>query len=196
MAHRRFRLTKAQIRAFFGLSQSVTKLNFDDNAEFRQKEVFSWRDASQEDADEVKAGEAGLNFIKLDGDIGCLVNGAGLAMATMDIIKLNGGSPANFLDVGGGATPETVKKAFEILLADPKVKSIFINIFGGIMRCDYIAEGVIKATKELQMTIPLVVRLKGTKEAEAKAMIKESGLKIIAFDGLDDAAERAVQLAN
>jgi len=136
-----------------------------------------------------------LNFIKLDGSIGCLVNGAGLAMATMDVLALHGGNPANFLDVGGGATPETVKKAFEILLSDPKVKSIFINIFGGIMRCDYIAEGVIKATKELALEIPLVVRLKGTKEAEAKAMIKESGLKIIPFDSLDEAAEAAVQLA-
>ena len=172
------------------------KFGFDDNADYRQKEIFSWRDTSQEDPDEVRAAESGLNFIKLDGDIGCLVNGAGLAMATMDIIKLNGGQPANFLDVGGGATPETVKKAFEILLADPKVKSIFINIFGGIMRCDYIAEGVIKAASELDLQIPLVVRLKGTKEAEAKEMIRSSGLKIIPFDGLDEAAERAAQLAN
>jgi succinyl-CoA synthetase beta subunit len=116
-------------------------------------------------------------------------------MATMDVLSLHGGNPANFLDVGGGATPETVKKAFELLLADPKVKSIFINIFGGIMRCDYIAEGVIKATKELGLKIPLVVRLKGTKEAEAKQMIKDSGMKIIPFDGLDDAARHAVKLA-
>ncbi|TRM60111.1 hypothetical protein BD626DRAFT_505543 [Schizophyllum amplum] len=172
------------------------KFGFDENAEFRQKDIFALRDVSQEEPSEVEAAKAGLNFIKLDGSIGCLVNGAGLAMATMDVLALHGGNPANFLDVGGGATPDTVKKAFELLLSDPKVKSIFINIFGGIMRCDYIAEGVIKATKELQMTIPLVVRLKGTKEAEAKAMIKESGLKIIAFDSLDDAAERAVQLAN
>jgi succinyl-CoA synthetase beta subunit len=168
------------------------KFGFDDNAEFRQKDVFDLRDISQEEPSEVEAQKANLNFIKLDGNIGCLVNGAGLAMATMDVLSLHGGQPANFLDVGGcarvsdfpfqgsisrqfdfifffrGATPETVKKAFEILLADPKVKSIFINIFGGIMRCDYIAEGVIKATKELSLTIPLVVRLKGTKEAEAK----------------------------
>ena len=162
------------------------KFGFDDNAEFRQKDVFDLRDISQEEPSEVEAQKANLNFIKLDGSIGCLVNGAGLAMATMDVLSLHGGQPANFLDVGGyalqitfrfrshshcvfsGATPETVKKAFEILLADPKVKSIFINIFGGIMRCDYIAEGVIKATKELSLTIPLVVRLKGTKEAEAK----------------------------
>jgi len=171
------------------------KFGFDDNAEFRQKDVFDLRDISQEAPSEVEAQKFGLNFIKLDGNIGCLVNGAGLAMATMDVLSLHGGNPANFLDVGGGATPETVKKAFEILLSDPKVKSIFINIFGGIMRCDYIAEGVIRATKELGLTIPLVVRLKGTMEQAAKEMIKESGLKIVAFDSLDDAAERAVQLA-
>jgi len=117
-------------------------------------------------------------------------------MATMDVLALHGGNPANFLDVGGGATAETVKKAFEILLRDPKVKSIFINIFGGIMRCDFIAEGVIKATKELRLEVPLVVRLKGTKETEAKKMIKDSGLRIISFDSLDEAAEKAVQLAN
>ena len=171
---------------YFSFCSMDAKFGFDDNAEFRQKEVFDLRDISQEEPSEVEAQKANLNFIKLDGNIGCLVNGAGLAMATMDVLSLHGGQPANFLDVGGyavfisvlgsihthllirGATPETVKKAFEILLADPKVKSIFINIFGGIMRCDYIAEGVIKATKELSLTIPLVVRLKGTKEAEAK----------------------------
>ncbi|KIJ68653.1 hypothetical protein HYDPIDRAFT_106885 [Hydnomerulius pinastri MD-312] len=172
------------------------KLGFDENAEFRQRDVFDLRDVSQEEPSEVEAQKANLNFIKLDGSIGCLVNGAGLAMATMDVLSLHGGNPANFLDVGGGATPETVKKAFEILLSDPKVKSIFINIFGGIMRCDYIAEGVIRATKELGLSIPLVVRLKGTKEAEAKQMIRESGLKIIPFDDLDEAAEKAVQLAH
>ncbi|KAL0579797.1 succinate--CoA ligase beta chain [Marasmius crinis-equi] len=171
------------------------KFGFDDNAEFRQQDVFTLRDISQEEPSEVEAQKANLNFIKLEGNIGCLVNGAGLAMATMDVLSLHGGNPANFLDVGGGATPTTVKKAFEIILSDPKVKSIFINIFGGIMRCDYIAEGVIKATKELDLSIPLVVRLKGTKEQEAKDMIRESGLKIIAFDDLDEAAERAVQLA-
>jgi len=154
------------------------------------------RDISQEPPSEVEAGKYGLNFIKLDGDIGCLVNGAGLAMATMDVLKLNGGDPANFLDVGGGATPETVKKAFEILLADKGVKAIFINIFGGIMRCDYIAEGVIKATKELELRIPLVVRLQGTKEHEAKELIRKSGLKIYAYDGLDEAASKAVQAAS
>ncbi|KAF8203248.1 succinyl-CoA synthetase beta chain, SSC-beta [Pholiota molesta] len=170
------------------------KFGFDDNAEFRQRDVFALRDISQEEPSEVEAQKANLNFIKLDGSIGCLVNGAGLAMATMDVLSLHGGNPANFLDVGGGATPETVKKAFEIIVTDPKVKSIFINIFGGIMRCDYIAEGVIKAAKELNLTIPLVVRLKGTKEAEAKQMIKESGLTIIPFDSLDEAAEQAVKL--
>ena len=149
------------------------KFGFDDNADFRQRDIFSLRDISQEEPSEVEAQKANLNFIKLDGTIGCLVNGAGLAMATMDVLSLHGGNPANFLDVGGGATPETVKKAFEILIADPKVKGIFINIFGGIMRCDYIAEGVIKATRELEMKIPLIVRLKGTKEAEAKQCVPD-----------------------
>jgi len=149
---------------------------------------------SQEDPDEVEAAKSGLNFIKLDGNIGCLVNGAGLAMATMDTLKLNGGNPANFLDVGGGATAEAVKTAFELLLsANPK--SLFVNIFGGIMRCDVIAEGIIQATKELDMTVPLVVRLQGTKEAEAKQMIKDSKMKIFAFDDLDEAAAKAVEAA-
>ncbi|KAJ1310356.1 hypothetical protein OPQ81_007094 [Rhizoctonia solani] len=170
------------------------KFGFDDNADFRQKDVFALRDVSQEDPTEVEAAKYNLNFIKLDGNVGCLVNGAGLAMATMDVLKLHGGDPANFLDVGGGATPDTVKKAFELLLSDKKVTSIFLNIFGGIMRCDYIAEGVIKATKELKLTVPLVVRLQGTKEKEAKQLIKDSGLKIYAFDGLDEAAAKAVEL--
>ncbi|WVW81086.1 hypothetical protein I302_103077 [Kwoniella bestiolae CBS 10118] len=171
------------------------KFGFDDNADFRQKDVFKLRDTTQEDAQEVEAAEYGLNFIKLDGDIGCLVNGAGLAMATMDVLNLHGGSPANFLDVGGGATADAVKKAFELLLTSKNVKSIFVNIFGGIMRCDVIAEGIIKATKELELSIPLVVRLQGTKEAEAKKMINESGLKIFPFDGLDEAASKAVEAA-
>ncbi|KAK1922959.1 hypothetical protein DB88DRAFT_493305 [Papiliotrema laurentii] len=171
------------------------KFGFDDNADFRQKDVFKLRDTTQEDAQEVEAAEYGLNFIKLDGDIGCLVNGAGLAMATMDVLNLHGGQPANFLDVGGGATADAVKKAFELLLSSKNVKSIFVNIFGGIMRCDVIAEGIIKATKELELSIPLVVRLQGTKEAEAKKMIKESGLKIYPFDGLDEAAAKAVEMA-
>jgi len=171
------------------------KLGFDENAEFRQKKVFDLRDKTQEDAAEVEAAEYGLNFIKLDGNIGCLVNGAGLAMATMDVLKLNGGNPANFLDVGGSATADAVKKAFELLLTEKSVRSIFVNIFGGIMRCDVIAEGIIKATKELQLEIPLVVRLQGTKEQEAKKLIKESGMKIFAFDGLDEAASKAVEVA-
>ncbi|KAI5124450.1 hypothetical protein M0805_008334 [Coniferiporia weirii] len=171
------------------------KFGFDDNASFRQQDVYALRDVTQEEPSEVEAQKYDLNFIKLDGNVGCLVNGAGLAMATMDVLSLHGGQPANFLDVGGGATPETVKKAFEILLADPSVKSIFINIFGGIMRCDYIAEGVIKATKDLSLSVPLIVRLKGTKEEEAKQLIKESGLKIFAYDSLDEAAEQAVQAA-
>ncbi|KAL7421265.1 succinate--CoA ligase beta chain [Cryptotrichosporon argae] len=171
------------------------KFGFDDNADFRQKDVFKLRDTTQEDPQEVEAAEYGLNFIKLDGNIGCLVNGAGLAMATMDVLNLHGGSPANFLDVGGGATADAVKKAFELLLSSSSVKSIFVNIFGGIMRCDVIAEGIIKATKELELSIPLVVRLQGTKEAEAKKMIKESGLKIFPYDGLDEAAAKAVEMA-
>ncbi|KAK9894654.1 succinyl-CoA synthetase beta chain SSC-beta [Cystobasidium minutum MCA 4210] len=171
------------------------KLGFDENAEFRQEKVFSLRDKTQEDAAEVEAAEYGLNFIKLDGNIGCLVNGAGLAMATMDVLKLNGGNPANFLDVGGSATADAVKKAFELLLTEKSVRSIFVNIFGGIMRCDVIAEGIIKATKELKLEIPLIVRLQGTKEAEAKKLIKESGLAIFPFDGLDEAAAKAVEAA-
>ncbi|KAL4399565.1 succinate--CoA ligase beta chain [Malassezia pachydermatis] len=172
------------------------KLGFDDNADFRQKEIFDMRDVSQEDPSEVQAGKYGLNFIKLEGNIGCLVNGAGLAMATLDVLSLNGGKPANFLDVGGGANTEAVKQAFEILLASKDVRAIFVNIFGGIMRCDVIAEGIVEATKQLDMKIPLVVRLQGTKEAEAKALIKESGLKIQAFDDLDIAAKKAVEAAH
>ena len=151
------------------------KLGFDDNAEFRQKEIFSWRDKSQEDAEEVKAAESGLNFIKLDGDIGCLVNGAGLAMATMDIIKLNGGQPANFLDVGGGATPAAIKDAFDLITSDPKVTAIFVNIFGGIVRCDAIAQGLISVVKTMSLRTPIVARLQGTNmELAAKLVSLES----------------------
>ena len=171
------------------------KLGFDDNADFRQEDVFALRDISQEEPSEVEAQKANLNFIKLDGSIGCLVNGAGLAMATMDVLTLHGGQPANFLDVGGGANAAAVKKAFELLLESKDVRAIFVNIFGGIMRCDVIAEGIIQATKELQLSIPLVVRLQGTKEGEAKKLIKESGLKIFAFDDLDKAAQAAVDAA-
>ena len=171
------------------------KLGFDENADFRQKEVFEMRDLTQEDPSEVKAGKYGLNFIKLDGNIGCLVNGAGLAMATLDVLSLNGGKPANFLDVGGGANAEAVKQAFDIVLESEGVRAIFVNIFGGIMRCDVIAEGIIKATKEMDLHVPLVVRLQGTKEEEAKELIRKSGLKIQAYNDLDEAARKAVEAA-
>ncbi|OJJ06856.1 hypothetical protein ASPVEDRAFT_340127 [Aspergillus versicolor CBS 583.65] len=171
------------------------KLGFDDNAEFRQKEIFSWRDTTQEDADEVKAAEHGLNFIKLDGDIGCLVNGAGLAMATMDIIKLNGGSPANFLDVGGGATPAAIKSAFELITSDPKVSAIFVNIFGGIVRCDAIAQGLINVVQEMGLRTPIVARLQGTNMEQAHKLINESGLKIFSIEDLQNAAEKSVQFS-
>ncbi|KAF9740043.1 Succinate--CoA ligase [ADP-forming] subunit beta, mitochondrial [Paraphaeosphaeria minitans] len=171
------------------------KLNFDDNADFRQKEVFEWRDITQEDADEVKAAASGLNFIKLDGDIGCLVNGAGLAMATMDIIKLNGGSPANFLDVGGGATPEAIKQAFELITSDPKVTAIFVNIFGGIVRCDAIAMGLISVVETMNLRIPIIARLQGTNMEQAHKLINDSGLKIFSIDDLQAAAEKSVQFS-
>ncbi|CDS13773.1 hypothetical protein LRAMOSA05947 [Lichtheimia ramosa] len=172
------------------------KLNFDDNAEFRQQDIFALRDFTQEDSRETAAAKYHLNYIGLDGHIGCLVNGAGLAMATMDIIQLHGGKPANFLDVGGAATPETVKAAFEIITSDPQVTSAFVNIFGGIMRCDIIAQGIIAAAKELDMKIPLVVRLQGTKVEEAKKLIAESGLKIYANDDLDAAAKKVVKFSD
>jgi len=172
------------------------KLRFDDTAEYRQKELFKLRDYTQEDAKEVAATKYDLNYIALDGAIGCLVNGAGLAMATMDIIKLHGGDPANFLDVGGGATAEAIKEAFKIITADPKVHSILVNIFGGIMRCDVIAEGIIAATKELNLKTPIVVRLLGTKVEEAKKLIKDSKLRILPRDDLDEAAHLAVYLAD
>ncbi|KAL1894306.1 succinate--CoA ligase beta chain [Ceratocystis pirilliformis] len=171
------------------------KFGFDDNADFRQKEVFEWRDTTQEDPDEVRAAASGLNFIKLDGDIGCLVNGAGLAMATMDIIKLNGGSPANFLDVGGGATPAAIKEAFELITSDPKVTAIFVNIFGGIVRCDAIANGLIQTVQELDLKIPIIARLNGTNMEAARKLINDSGLKIFSIDDLQNAAEKAVQLS-
>jgi len=172
------------------------KMRFDDNAEFRQPAIFGERDWSQEDAREVEAAQHNLNYIALDGNIGCLVNGAGLAMATMDIIKLNGGDPANFLDVGGGATAEQVKEAFKIITDDPQVNAIMVNIFGGIMRCDVIAEGVIAAAQELQLKVPIVCRLQGTNVEDAKALIAASGLRIIAVDNLDEAARMAVKLSS
>ncbi|MCJ1227097.1 Succinate--CoA ligase [ADP-forming] subunit beta, mitochondrial [Toensbergia leucococca] len=171
------------------------KLTFDDNADFRQKEIFSWRDTTQEDADEVKAAEHGLNFIKLDGDIGCLVNGAGLAMATMDIIKLNGGQPANFLDVGGGATPAAIKQAFDLITSDPKVTAIFVNIFGGIVRCDAIAQGLISVVESMNLRTPIIARLQGTNMEMAHKLINESGLKIFSIEDLQSAAEKSVQFS-
>ncbi|KAK6456086.1 succinate--CoA ligase beta chain [Scheffersomyces xylosifermentans] len=171
------------------------KLGFDDNASFRQEEVFSWRDPTQEDPEEVEASKYGLNFIKLDGNIANIVNGAGLAMATMDIIKLYGGAPANFLDCGGTATPETIEKAFGLILSDKQVNGIFVNIFGGIVRCDYVAEGLIAAAKTFKLEIPVVVRLQGTNMAQAKELIDKSGLKLFAFEELDAAAEKIVELA-
>merc|ERR1712203_1221662 len=171
------------------------KLKFDDNADFRQKAVFDQRDWSQEDQREVAAAEYNLNYIALDGDIGCMVNGAGLAMATMDIIKLHGGSPANFLDVGGGATAHQVKEAFKIITGDPKVNAILVNIFGGIMRCDVIAEGIIAAARELNLATPIVVRLQGTMVDEAKVLIAASGMKILPVSDLDEAARLSVKIS-
>lgn len=171
------------------------KINFDDNAEFRHKEIFEQRDLTQEDEREVRASAHDLNYIGLDGNIGCLVNGAGLAMATMDIIKLHGGEPANFLDVGGSATESQVKEAFTILNDDPHVEAILVNIFGGIMRCDVIAQGIIAAANSLNMRIPVVVRLQGNRVDEAKELIRNSGLKLISSDDLDLAAKKACKLA-
>jgi succinyl-CoA synthetase beta subunit len=171
------------------------KMNFDDNALFRHPEIESMRDFDEEDAREVQASKFGLNYIGLDGTIGCLVNGAGLAMATMDIIKLHGGKPANFLDVGGGASKEMVTNAFRILLSDEHVKAIFVNIFGGIMRCDVIAEGVITAAKEIGLRVPLVVRLEGTNVAEGKKLLEQSGLAIQTSDDMTDAAKKVVAAA-
>jgi len=171
------------------------KVNFDDNAAYRQSSIFARRDTTQEDAREVEASRYDLNYIGLDGTIGCMVNGAGLAMSTMDIIKLKGGSPANFLDVGGGANATQVQKAFEILNTDPNVKAILVNIFGGIMRCDVIATGIINAAKEIGIRKPLVIRLQGTNVKEAKVLIESSGFRMILADDLEDAAEKAVGVA-
>lgn len=168
------------------------KINFDDNASFRQSQIFAQRDHSQEDVREVEAAKYDLNYIGLTGEIGCMVNGAGLAMATMDIIKLHGGTPANFLDVGGGATADQVTHAFELLNADNRVKAILVNIFGGIMKCDTIAEGIVQAAKHVGLKVPLVVRLEGTNVERGKKLIQESGLDIIAAADLDDAAKKAV----
>jgi succinyl-CoA synthetase beta subunit len=169
------------------------KMNFDDNALFRHKDVEAMRDEDEEDPAELEAGKHNLNYIKLDGNIGCMVNGAGLAMATMDIIKLYGGAPANFLDVGGGATKERVTTAFKIILSDANVEGILVNIFGGIMRCDVIAEGVIAAAREVSLHVPLVVRLEGTNVELGKKILAQSGLPILSADNLADAAEKIVK---
>ena len=168
------------------------KVSIDDNALYKHKDIAEMRDETEEDPAEIEASKHELNYIKLDGSIGCMVNGAGLAMGTMDIIQLHGGSPANFLDVGGGATKERVAKAFSIILQDPNVKVILVNIFGGIMKCDIIAEGVVAAAKELSIQVPLVVRLEGTNVDLGKEILNKSGLAIISADNLEDAAQKAV----
>ena len=169
------------------------KLNFDDNALWQHEVIGAMRDPHEEDARELEAGESGLSYISLDGNIGCMVNGAGLAMATMDLIQLHGGEPANFLDVGGGATTETVTHAFRLILADEKVQAVLVNIFGGIMQCDVIANGIIEAIKQVDLTVPLVVRLEGTNVELGKQILADSGLNLIAADGLSEAAQKAVQ---
>jgi succinyl-CoA synthetase beta subunit len=168
------------------------KVNSDDNATFRHKDLAAMRDTTQEDEAEVRASEYDLNYVTMDGNIGCMVNGAGLAMATMDVIALNGGSPANFLDVGGGATKERVTEAFKLILSSDKVKAIFVNIFGGIVRCDMIAEGIIAAVKEVDVKVPVVVRLEGTNVEAGKKLLAESGLAITPADDINDGAKKAV----
>ena len=172
------------------------KVNFDDNAMYRHKDYADLRDLNEEEPLEIEASKSDLSYIKLDGDIGCMVNGAGLAMATMDIIKLHGGEPANFLDVGGGASQERVEDAFRILLADENVKAVLINIFGGIVRCDMVANGVVEAAKNLGVSIPIVARLEGTNVEEGRRVLDESGINIITANGMRDAAEKVVSAAN
>jgi len=171
------------------------KINLDDNALYRHKEYAELRDYNEEDPLEIRASRYGINYIRLDGNIGCMVNGAGLAMATMDIIKIAGGTPANFLDVGGGATAEQVRNAFQILLGDKNVKAVLINIFGGIMRCDIVASGVVEAARSMGVTVPMVVRLEGTNVERGQEILKTSGLKFTVADGMKDAAEKVVALA-
>jgi succinyl-CoA synthetase beta subunit len=168
------------------------KMGFDDNALFRHADVEALRDEDEEDPTELEAGKHALNYVKLDGNIGCMVNGAGLAMATMDIIKLHGGNPANFLDVGGGATRDRVAAAFKLILGDPNVEGMLVNIFGGIMRCDVIAEGVVAAAREVNLHVPLVVRLEGTNVDLGKKILQQSGLPILAAENLGDAAQKVV----
>jgi len=169
------------------------KVNFDDNAMFRHKDFLALRDLNEEEPLEIEASKFDLNYIKLDGNIACMVNGAGLAMATMDIIKLYGGEPANFLDVGGGADKETVAQAFRILLADSRVRGLLINIFGGIMRCDVLAQGVVDAARELQVAVPLVVRMQGTNVEQGRKILADSGLTIISAETMSEAAEKVVK---
>ncbi len=171
------------------------KINVDDSALYRHKDLEEWRDPAQEDAKENKASQFGLNYVSLDGNIACMVNGAGLAMATMDLIKLHGGDPANFLDVGGGTTADKVAEAFKLILSDPKVKAILVNIFGGIVRCDLIAEGIIAAVREVGISIPVVVRLEGTNVEQGRELLKHSGLKITTSESLTEAAKLAVAAA-
>ena len=171
-------------------------MNFDSNALFRQSEIVALRDFDEEDKYELEASNYDLSYISLDGNIACMVNGAGLAMATMDTIKLFGGEPANFLDVGGGASVEKVKKAFEIMVSNPKVSVIFVNIFGGIMKCDVIAEGIVKAAEELNLKIPLIVRMKGTNEDLGKEILDKSALKIQSADDMESAAKMSVNATN
>jgi succinyl-CoA synthetase beta subunit len=172
------------------------KINFDDNALYRHKELLELRDYHEEDPLEIQASRYGINYIRLDGNIGCMVNGAGLAMATMDIIKLAGGNPANFLDVGGGATAEQVRNAFQILLGDQNVKAVLINIFGGIMRCDIVASGVVEAARSMGVGVPIVVRLEGTNVERGQEILRNSGLKFTVAEGMKDAAEKVVALAS
>jgi succinyl-CoA synthetase beta subunit len=167
-------------------------MSFDDNALYRHPELGRLRDEDEEDPTEVEASRHDLNYVALDGEIGCMVNGAGLAMATMDIIKLHGSEPANFLDVGGNATRERVTAAFKIILSDPNVKGILVNIFGGIMRCDIVAEGVVAAAREVDLSVPLVVRLEGTNVERGQSILADSGLPILSADGLEDAARKVV----
>ncbi|HNF87414.1 MAG TPA: succinate--CoA ligase subunit beta, partial [bacterium] len=169
------------------------KINFDDNALYRHPDLAALRDIDEEDPLEVEASKYNLNYVKLDGNVGCMVNGAGLAMATMDIIKLAGANPANFLDVGGGANPQTVENGFKIILSDPHVKAIFINIFGGIVRCDRIANGVVQAAKNVNIRVPLIVRLKGTNAEEAKEILRKSGIPMLVANELNDAADMILQ---
>jgi succinyl-CoA synthetase beta subunit len=171
------------------------KMNFDDNALYRHQDIRELRDLGEEDALEIEASKFSLNYIHLDGNIGCMVNGAGLAMATMDIIKLAGGEPANFLDVGGGANAEQIRNAFKILMSDKNVKAVLINIFGGILRCDVLAQGVIAAVKELGVPVPIVIRMEGTNVEEGKRLLKESGMNFTTADSMDEAANKVVQLA-